>query len=217
MLFQFPSRHEVLSWAIVGGGRTRASCVAWYQVGAGELRPPVDPQEFLQRKLREAGVSDAVGFLTSRDLDACVDCERRDGGYWARSIATVGLSNSLRVGDPCLQASGIRGKIGTINLLCQVSHPLTEEAFLEAMAIAVEARTTAILDAAVPSSITKEAATGTGTDCVVMAAPPPGGEMNSGPERYAGKHTLLGHLIGGVVLDAISRGAREWQSQDLKL
>lgn len=202
LLFRFPFRHEVLSWAIVGGGRRLASAVFWYQVKAGELRPPVEPREFLEKRMSEAEISDAVGLLTSRNIDSFVDCERCEGERWARCVATVGLSNALRAGDP----PGIPEKIGTINLLCQISHPLTEEAFLEAMAVAVEARSAAVLEAAVPSSRTEEPATGTGTDCVVIAAPVLGMR-----EKYVGKHTVMGHLIGAAVLSAVSRGVREWK------
>ena len=202
--FRFPARHEVLSWAIVGGGRRQASAVVWYQVKAGELRPPVEPKEFLEERLRQDEISDAVGLLTSRKIDAFVDCERRNGEHWVRCVATVGLSNALRAGDP----PGDRGKIGTINLLCQISHPLTEEAFLETMAVAVEARTAAILNAGVPSSVTGELASGTGTDCVVIAAP-----ISGVREKYIGKHTVLGHLIGAAVMEAVGRGADDWKCE----
>lgn len=46
-----------------------------------------------------------------------------------------------------------------------------------------------------------------GTDCVVVAAPPGRGL------RYVGKHTLAGHLIGAAVHDAVARGVAQWKRE----
>jgi adenosylcobinamide amidohydrolase len=99
--------------------------------------------------------------------------------------------------------------VGTINLLVRVSAPLTEEALAETLALAAEARTLAVLEAGVRSLRSGLPATGTGTDCVVVAAPPaePGGE----PLAYAGKHTAVGHLVGAVVEEAVRTGIEAWR------
>ena len=109
-----------------------------------------------------------------------------------------GLGNALRAGDPPGP-----GRVGTINLLCRSSAPLTAEAQLEALALAAEARTLAVREAGVPSTRTGLPASGTGTDCIVIASPrgrAPGGVP------YAGKHTAIGHAIGAAVLEATRRG-----------
>ena len=193
--------HEVLSWAVVGGGRRRARAVAWREVREEELRPPVDPERLLRDGLAELRVPDAVGLLTSRLLDAHVEVERAAAGLRARCVATVGLGNALRVGDP----PGPGRRAGTINLLCQLSAPLSENALLEVLSLAVEARTLAVLEADVPSRRTGLPATGTGTDCVVVAAP-------AGPGlRYAGMHTAAGHLVGAAVHAAVAGAAAAWK------
>jgi adenosylcobinamide amidohydrolase len=173
-------------------------------VAEAELRPPVNAQRFLRSRLRAAGISDAVGLLTSRDLASYVDATRTFGDWSARCIATVGLGNALRAGD----LPGPAGKIGTINLLCQVSVPLSLEAMLEGLSLAAEARTLAIREAALPSGLSGEPASGTGTDCIVLAAP-----EGKEPTRYAGKHTVVGHLIGAVVHEAARRGAEQWKEE----
>lgn len=195
--------HQVLSWAVVGGGRRTASEVVWREVRDDELRPPADPEQLLREGLARIGLPGAVGLLTSRSLDAHVEAERSGGGLRARCVATVGLGNALRAGDP----PGPSARIGTINLLCQLSEPLSDGALVEALSIAVEARTLAVIEGAVPSRRSGLAATGTGTDCVVVAVPPGRGL------RYAGKHTLAGHLIGAAVHDAVARGVAEWQRE----
>jgi adenosylcobinamide amidohydrolase len=203
LVTRFTTAQHVLSWAIVGGGRRTTRTVAWYQVRAHELRPPVDARHLLRQRLAEAALSDAVGLLTSCDLDTYVDVERRHGALAVRCIATVGLGNALRAGDP----PGPTARIGTINLLCCVSASLTEEALVEGLALAAEARAAEVLEASVVSRRTGRPATGTGTDCIVIAAPTGGG-----PAPYVGKHTVLGHLIGVAVGEATRRGVEGWRS-----
>jgi adenosylcobinamide amidohydrolase len=116
-------------------------------------------------------------------------------------VATVGLGNVLRVG-----AAPTPETVGTINLVCQVSAPLSPLALIEALAIAVEARTAAVLDARIPTPPVGESATGTGTDCAVIAAPP-----GTPALPYAGKHTAVGSVIGAAVYAAVEKGIARWQ------
>lgn len=190
--------HEVLSWAIVNGGRRRAEAVVWREVVPGELGPEVDAQRFLGRELAGAGLPDAVGLLTGRDVRTFDEVALARDGLRARCVATVGLGNALAAGDP----PGPPPAAGTINVLCQVSRPLSEEALVEACALAAEARTAAMVDARLPSPLSGRTATGTGTDCIVVAAPITLGARVA----YAGKHTAIGSLLGGAVREAVGRG-----------
>ncbi|MFL5261362.1 MAG: adenosylcobinamide amidohydrolase [Anaeromyxobacteraceae bacterium] len=198
--------HAVLSWAIVNGGRRSASEVAWVEVRDEELRPPVDPERLLRERLARSGVPGAVGLLTSRALSRHVVAERSASGVAARCVATVGLGNALRAGD----LAGPAARIGTINVLCQLSVPLTDEALVEALSLAAEARTLAVLEAGVASRRSGLAATGTGTDCIVVAAP---ADRAAVAQRYAGKHTAVGHVVGAAVHEAVARGAAEWLAE----
>jgi adenosylcobinamide amidohydrolase len=196
--------HAVLSSAIVNGGRRRADEVAWLEVRDEELRPPADAVRLARERLAALGAPGAVGLLTSRAVARHVTVERAAGGVAARCVATVGLGNALRVGDP----PGLAARVGTINLLCQLSTPLSEEALVEAVAVAAQARTLAVLEAGVASRRSGLPATGTGTDCLVVAAP-------EGRDRqpYAGLHTALGHVLGAAVHEAVARGAAEWLAE----
>lgn len=211
LVARLPGPHDVLSWAVVGGGRRRAETVAWHQVFNRELGPDTDARALLRGRLRDAGIPDAVGLLTSASLEAYTDVAKECGGVSARCVATVGLGNALRAGDPPGIGSTIAAaaRVGTINLLVRVSAPLTEEALAETLALAAEARTLAVLEARVRSLRSGLPATGTGTDCVVVAAPPaePGGE----PLAYAGKHTTVGHLVGAAVEEAVRTGIEAWR------
>ena len=199
LIVRFPMPYRVVSWAIVRGGETQTDTIAWYRVTKDDLKPPVDPREFLKRRLAEESIPHAVGLLTSADLDRYADIEKTGEDITVRSVATVGLANALRVGD----LPRLREPVGTINLLCQISRPLSKEAFLEALSLASEARTAALLESAIPSPESGRPVTGTGTDCIVIAAPPEGERLS-----YAGKHTLFGHLIGSSVLEAMRSGVK---------
>ena len=92
--------HEVLSWAIVNGGRTKTDLVVWREVRLAELGPTVDAAALLRETLAQVGAPRAVGLLTARDIRRYeIERVERDG-VQAECIATVGLGNLLAVGDP---------------------------------------------------------------------------------------------------------------------
>ncbi len=194
--------HDTLGWTIIGGGRGRAQSVFWHSVGSTDLAPDVDPRRLFEDRRRErAGDTQGVGFLTGCSLAKFLERRKDHGSLSVRCIATVGLRNAVRIGDPpCTTAVSP----GTINILLQTSWPLTECAAIEALSLVAEARTLAVLEAHVIGAEGPALATGTGTDCIVVASPlPTAGDAGL---VYAGKHTVLGHLIGSCVHDAVSQG-----------
>lgn len=207
LVVRFAERHVALSWAVVGGGRQTVDAVAWHQVFNRELCPATDPRELLRERMRDAGIADAVGLLTSASLASYTDVAHAAEGVSARCIATVGLGNALRAGDP----PGAGSTLGTINLLVHLSVPLTEEARLEALALAAEARSLAMREAEVASLRSGLPATGTGTDCIVVAAPERGSAL-----AYAGKHTAAGYVVGRAVEEAVRLGIGRWRSEQAR-
>jgi len=77
--------------------------------------------------------------------------------------------------------------------------------------VATEAKTGVLRDHAVPSCRGDIAATGTGTDAVVIACQLRG----QGPSHiYSGTHTIIGALVGRVVTNCMTRGlakAKAWR------
>ena len=137
--------HDVVSWAIVNGGRARADAVVWREVRLTELGPAVDAAALTRQTLSALGMPGAIGLLTARDVRR-YEIERATcDGVTASCVATVGLGNLLAVGDAPTGPPPERA--GTINVLCRLSVGLTEEALLEGSAIAAEARTAAVLAA----------------------------------------------------------------------
>lgn len=194
--------HRILSHAVLRPGLVEADAVVWCQVRDEDLAPPVDPARLLTDRLVEAGLPDAVGLLTSAELAGFVDVERSAGSLSVRTVATVGLDNARRAGDDWDVAPPA---VGTINVLVRASVPVTDAALVEMLAVAAEARAMAVLEGGVASRRSGRPATGTGTDCTVVAAP-----SGDPVTEYAGKHTALGHLVGRTVAEAVGRGVADW-------
>lgn len=204
----FDAPHMIRSWAVLGGGIRDALAVIWHQVTDGELRLGLDPQTYLAQQIeahygpREASCQ-VTGFLTGARLAGHAEVFLDHSGLWTRCIATVGLNNALRIGDPPVSAPPYAG---TINVLLQTSVPLTDLAAIEALSIVAEARTVAVLEGGIQSTAGAGFASGTGTDCIAVASPRESGIRT--PLPYAGKHTVLGHLIGASTYRAVAMGVQ---------
>lgn len=201
---EFIDPQNILSWSLTRPGFVSARSVAWLEVRNDDLTLDVDPAAFLQERLARAGYSDAVQMMTSRTVRKHHVAMRRCDRAHAACLATVGLSNAGRVGE----LAQMRMPAGTINLLVHIDRPLSVAAHIEAMSIATEARTAAIIELGL--DVGGKAATGTGTDCIAVSAPHgEGREMAS----YAGLHTDIGAALGGAVFDAVSEGGKLWMKE----
>jgi adenosylcobinamide amidohydrolase len=201
LIAAFDEPHRILSWSMLRPGYQLAQRVAWLEVRNADLPAGVDAAQLIAARVVCAGIDDAVVFVTSRNIRrhhlvrAAAESER------ATCVTTVGLSNGERVGMRLHEPPPVAG---TINTLVSVSRPLTEAAFIEAISIVSEARTAAVVDAGVRRK--GVVVTGTGTDCIAVAAP-----LAGGPAEFAGKHTALGEAIGDAVYRATAEGIREWK------
>lgn len=194
--------HRSLSWAIHGGGFLNLQELIWLQVKNSDLSLGVCPKGFILKELETTDASSpGLVFLTSAFLDFYQEVRMEENGIEALAIATTGLGNALRAGDPIGMSNASR----TINLACLVNIRLSDNAMLEALSIMTEAKTAAILEAGVLSRETGLPATGTGTDCQAIVCPERGVA-----EDYSGKHTLVGSLIGRACMEAIRLGILAW-------
>lgn len=200
LVFDLGRPMQVLSWAMNRPGLVSAGRIVWREVRDADLPEGFDVDDWLDRVLAERGESASVAFLTSRDVSSYRAAEAKVGVARALVVATVGLSNAERVGHRLREPVK---EFGTVNIAVSLSPGLSEPALIEAMSIAVEARTTAILDAGIRSG--RRDATGTGTDCLAVAAP-------LGTIRHAGLHTEVGEVVGRAVYDAVHAGAKEWRT-----
>jgi len=201
LVAHFSQPQRMLSWSVNRPGLVDASRVAWRQVGSDDLIVGLDPADWFARKLDDADLSMAVGMMTSRDVATYVHTMRRVDDLEAHAVITLGLNNGEHVG----RRSDAAAATGTINILCHVSSPLSEAALLEAASVVTQARTVALVEAGYRRPGTDAIVTGTGTDCIVMAAP-----VGPSPAPYAGMHTAIGEAVGGCVLEATRAALRHW-------
>lgn len=199
--WRLPAPLRVLNWSITRPGFVTTDRILWREVRNADLPEDMDVPAWLRGELAARGTPDAVTLLTSRDLDAYEAAEATVEDVTARCVATVGLSNAERIGAR-LDRSG--KDWGTINVAVTLSAPLSIAAQIETLAIAAQARTTAVIDTGhrLPNGI----ATGTGTDCIAVAAP-------NGDTPYAGMHTAIGEAVGRAVYDAVLAGGRVWMDK----
>jgi adenosylcobinamide amidohydrolase len=204
--FDLGQEMTVLSWSINRPGFARARQILWREVSNADLPAGLDVRLWLERELQAYGCTDAVVLLTSRNIARFETRAARVGHVEARAIATVGLSNGERVGSRVDYGGR---DWGTINVGVRLSAGLSQTGLLEAMSIAVQARTAAVMDAGflLPNGAV---ATGTGTDCVAIAAP-------EGAEDFTGLHTEIGEAVGRAVYDAVAAGAAVWISERKEL
>jgi len=195
---RLPRPMRCLSWAPAGGGLVTADRVLWREVRDADLSEDLDAATWLRAGLAARGAADAVGLLTSRNVARYRLANAEVAGIRAACCATVGLTNAERVGRRRPVAAGA---CGTINLVCATDAGLGEAAQLEALSVATQARTAAVIEA--DHRVETGVATGTGTDCIVLACLP-------GTAPYAGTHTAIGEAIGRAVYNAVRAGVAEW-------
>lgn len=194
---------RVLSHAPYGAGYRTTDTVLWREVRNADLTPDFPVESWFAEQMARA--PDAVGMLTSRDIGLWHQARAQVEDTAAHCVVTLGLSNAEAVGRRLPWHSA---DYGTINILVATDAALTETAQLEALTIAVQARTAGVLSAGL--ALATGQATGTGTDCMALACGP-------GQGRYAGLHTAVGEAIGAATRQAVTEAAALWvQWRDAK-
>lgn len=220
LVIELEGRKRVLSSAPQGGGLTVASYILNHQVEANPLRagnqslPFREPGRCLRELAAWMGIrAPTVGLMTAVPMTQVVMARAASDGLWVECFATVGVTNAVRAGEWPPQGPGGKGLdgSGTINLILITNGSLSQAAMVGAVQVATEAKSGSLRDHDVLSSRSGAAATGTGTDAVVIACSLRG----QGPLHvYSGTHTVMGALIGRVVTDCVTHGlakAKAWQ------
>lgn len=185
---------RILSFAPHNPGFTTARHILMREVRDADLTPELNAVAWLSGQMQGIGHGGSVGLMTSRSLH---HFQHKTVGP-VQCLATVGLGNAERVGHRRGHAAA---GYGTINLVVLIDQGLTQSAMIEAMTIAAQARTLAVLSTRI--ALPQGLATGTGTDCIALACDP-------GQTAFAGLHTELGEAIGRAVHDAVLAGAQAW-------
>lgn len=139
--------------------------------------------------------TNTVGMMTAVDTKRAVI-----KGYDATFgtvlvIVTAGIGNAIDVSRTIERES--LHQVGTINIWVIINGKLSDEAFVQAMMTATEAKTKALQHEKVYDSISQTIATGTPTDSLLIAATQQGELM-----QYGGPITDVGKVIGRGVFEA---------------
>jgi adenosylcobinamide amidohydrolase len=188
--------YRMISAGVLGGGLGPREWVLNAQVPSWYAR--TDPAAHLRDLARGLSLTGpGIGLLTAARVSDLV--QRQDEGVHA--AVTVGLRVPTWAAaprgdsDPELAPVHPRPLPGTINVVVSVPVPLSDTAFVNAVATATEAKVQAVLDAGFPG-------TGTATDAVCIAAPD-----GSPAEEFAGPRSPWGARIARAVHAAVHAGA----------
>ncbi len=183
----------VLSSAVLGGGARSARSIVNLHVPRGyDCR---SPERDLRSFARRAGLaSPLVGLMTAVPLEQARVLAGAADRITVRAVITVGLANVARAG----QRAERHAAAGTINAIFLCDGQLRGSAAVELVALASEAKASALIEAGVRTS-QGALATGTSTDATVIAW-----RRRATPEvRYAGSATAIGSLVARLVRDAL--------------
>jgi adenosylcobinamide amidohydrolase len=141
-----------------------------------------------------------VGLLTAVDVREAVTAT--DAGVVA--TVTVGLGHPTWAAAPDGDLRHHAPGPGTINIVGWLPVTLAPAALVNAVSTATEAKVQALIDYAVP-------ATGTATDAVCLACPPP--EDGLGGEAYGGPRSVWGGRLARAVYAAVVAGTHRWNGR----
>ncbi len=192
VLYQSPTPLKTVSSAVVNAGSgwfrnfMNRRVDSFYNV-ADSFQ---EMTEFIE--LHGLKVTDTVGMMTAvQTQDAII--REYEGPFGSVVIAvTAGVGNGVDVSKAVERTV----RVGTINTWIMVNGKLSDEAFIQAMITATEAKTKALQVRQVKDPLTGTIATGTSTDSCLVAATQQGQAL-----PYAGPITELGKLIGVGVFE----------------
>ena len=189
----------VVSSAFAGGGFAGARTIVNLHVPKNF--PCADADATVGAFARRRGLpAPWVGMLTSAWTEKAESAVQAAAGIRALVVSTVGLSNA--------SAAGLTGRAdpapGTINTVVVVDADPEPAAMVNLVMTVTEVKTAVLLDAGVKAS-DGHAATGTGTDAIVIAASARGVRC-----RFGGPISELGWVVARAAREALGTGVRRW-------
>lgn len=217
--------HQVFSTSSVNGGFSDS---LRYLVNFQSMEANADMQHahavlsmgrhaYHERVATSAGLPAAQMAMmgTAANMHNLIHVRKTFGDLSVDAFVTAGVrGNALRAGDPTRWHETAEGnkKVdvdGTINTLLIINLPLTPGAQSKAVMLMVEAKSAALAQLRVPSTVSPYLATGTGTDQFIIASPL---DRERHALESASGHLKLGELVGAAVLEATLEALR-WQNR----
>ncbi len=146
--------------------------------------------------------SETVGMMTAVVLEDVVYKRFEHDGFSLFVVVTAGVGNAIDASKSELHSFEMVP--GTINTWIFVNGELTEEAFIQSIMTATEAKVKAMNDLKVKDEVTGTIATGTSTDSILIAASQTGKLL-----EFAGTITPLGKLISKAVYQCTTEAIRK--------
>jgi iron complex transport system ATP-binding protein len=150
--------------------------------------------------------SETVGMMTAVILEDVSYKHIKGDGFSVFVVVTAGVGNAIDASKS--EQHTFETVPGTINTWIFVNGELTEEAFIQCIMTATEAKAKALHDLNVIDVVTGTIATGTSTDSILIAATQTGELL-----EYAGTITPLGKLIGKAVYECTTEGIQKSQKR----
>lgn len=150
--------------------------------------------------------AETTALATAAWLERAVIAELDGDGIWLQAVMTGGIrQNAVSAGDPASYCESLEEKehfypCGTLNLLISTNIKLSPGALCKALITATEAKTGCLRDLYLPSTVSPEFATGSGTDGMVIVSNLTGPELTD-----ASTHSRFGELLSKVVKLAVKR------------
>ena len=165
-----------------------------------------ETNQFLQQ--HQFSPTNTVVMLTAVETN-CVEIQHfSKNNVEILVMVTAGVGNSVDVTKTYLRED--EPHVGTINTWVIINGKLSDEAFIQAMITATEAKTKALADQQIKDPITNTIATSTSTDSLLIAATQQGEEM-----PYAGPITEVGKLIGRAVFEVTIAAIKKYNQQSI--
>ncbi|ASN04683.1 adenosylcobinamide amidohydrolase [Virgibacillus necropolis] len=186
---------KTFSSALVGGG------FGWYR---NFINYHVDknfnchsPRQLMLEKCQQWGMAehDTVAMMTAAHLPDYAVRFSVEENVRILIVVTAGTGNAVDVvhgGNRMLN-----NQPGTVNTWIFIEGHLSEQAFIQGIVTATEAKTKAFSICGIKDPMTETLATGTSTDSVLIASTQKGENL-----EYAGPITFLGSRIGEMVYEA---------------
>jgi alpha-ribazole phosphatase CobZ len=194
LIIKSKNHFKVLSSAVLNGGLKEAKVIINHRVSKKfNLK---ESQRILERVALDLNLNPklVIGLMTGADVKKAAVVSKIYKGLIVSSIVTAGISNAATAGDSLKNSSSI----STINIIVLINSSLSESCLVNAVQTITEAKCMALKDLDIRSHFSKEVASGTTTDAIVLATIDNGKRID-----YAGTATKLGELIGKSVREAV--------------
>ncbi|WML39305.1 adenosylcobinamide amidohydrolase [Neobacillus sp. OS1-2] len=203
---QSPAPLRTMSSGVVGAG------TGWHQTFVNRhVRKDYncdDHRREMAAFLKDKGFepSATVGMMTAVVLEDVAYQRVKQDDFSVLVVVTAGVGNAIDASKS--ERHDLIQLPGTINTWIFVNGELTEEAFIQSIITATEAKVKAMHDLKVMDKVTGTIATGTSTDSILIAATQFGKEL-----EFAGTITPLGRLISKVVYQCTTEAIQKSQKR----